>query len=157
LGYSVLSAVEILKNINLVFLVLEGFMACVGAIGLVVSLFGIANTMAMAVLERTREIGIMKALGARNRDIGRLFLSEAAAIGALGGVVGLAAGTALGKLLNLIAHLAFDLPERVALFHVTVALAGGSVLFSILVSVAAGWLPSRRAARMEPVAAVRYE
>ncbi|MBI3855297.1 MAG: ABC transporter permease [Planctomycetes bacterium] len=158
LGFNPLSAVELLKQINVVFLVLEAFMACVGGIGLVVSLFGIANTMAMAVLERTREIGIMKALGARNGDIGRLFLAEAGGIGALGGVVGLAGGVLIGKLLNAVAHLpAFEVPENVSLFHVSYWLAGGSVLFSILVSIVAGWIPARRAARMEPVAAVRYE
>jgi len=156
-GFATLSAMELLKQINLLFLVLEGFMACVGAIGLVVSLFGIANTMAMAVLERTREIGIMKALGARNKDIGRLFLAEAAAIGILGGLTGLAVGTLIGKLLNMIAHAAFDLPPSVSLFHVSLWLAAGSVVFSVFVSVVAGWLPARRAARMEPVAAVRFE
>lgn len=157
MGFNTLSAVELLKQINIIFLVLEGFMACIGAIGLVVSLFGIANTMAMAVLERTREIGIMKALGARNGDIGRLFLAEAGAIGALGGLLGLAGGTLIGKGLNLIAHPLFDLPADVSLFHVSFWLAAGSVLFSVLISIVAGWLPARRAARMEPVAAVRYE
>ena len=157
MGFNTLSAVELLKQINIVFLVLEGFMACVGAIGLVVSLFGIANTMAMAVLERTREIGIMKALGARNGDIGRLFLAEAGAIGGLGGLIGLAVGALIGKGLNLIAHPMFELPADVSLFHVSLWLAAGSVLFSVLISIVAGWLPARRAARMEPVAAVRYE
>ncbi|HVE39004.1 MAG TPA: FtsX-like permease family protein [Planctomycetota bacterium] len=157
LGYSSMSTRELLKIINMVFLLLEAFMACIGAIGLVVSLFGIANTMAMAVLERTREIGIMKALGARNGEIGRLFLAEAAAIGALGGVFGLAVGALIGKMLNGIAHLAVDLPANVSLFHVSFLLAAGSVGFSMFVSVVAGWIPARRAARMEPVTAVRYE
>jgi putative ABC transport system permease protein len=111
----------------------------------------------MAVLERTREIGIMKALGARNGDIGRLFLAEAGAIGALGGIVGLAGGALIGKLLNLIAHPLFELPQNVSLFHVSFWLGAGSVLFAVAISVVAGWLPARRAARMEPVAAVRYE
>jgi putative ABC transport system permease protein len=156
-GFNTFSTVEIIKSINVLFLVLECFMGAIGAIGLVVSLFGIANTMAMAVLERTREIGIMKALGARNGDIGRLFLAEAGVIGALGGIVGLGAGALVGKAVNGIAHVAFDMPAGVSLFHVSALLAAGSVLFSVLVSVVAGWLPARRAARMEPVAAVRYE
>jgi putative ABC transport system permease protein len=157
LGFNPLSAVELLKKVNIFFFVVEGIMSCIGAIGLVVSLFGIANTMAMAVLERTREIGIMKALGARNGDIGRLFLAEAGAIGALGGIVGLAGGALIGKLLNMIAHPLFDLPRDVSLFHVSVWLAAGSILFAVVISILAGWFPARRAARMEPVAAVRYE
>lgn len=99
----------------------------------------------------------MKALGARNGDIGRLFLAEAGAIGVLGGGIGLAVGALIGFLLNLIAHPAFDLPPNVSLFHVSLWLATGSVAFSAFVSIVAGWLPARRAARMEPVAAVRYE
>ncbi|HEX7897724.1 MAG TPA: FtsX-like permease family protein [Planctomycetota bacterium] len=156
-GYGVLSAMEMVKQINVIFLVIEAFLACIGAIGLVVSLFGIANTMAMAVLERTREIGVLKALGARDRDVGRLFLMEAAAIGALGGGTGLALAWVLGKLLNVVSRAAFDVPDRVNLFHVTWWLAAGSVAFAVLVSVIAGTLPARRAAKMEPVAALRFE
>ncbi len=156
-GYHVLGASDVIESINLIFLVIEGFMASIGAIGLVVSLFGIANTMAMAVLERTREIGIMKALGARNRDIGRLFRVEAAAIGAVGGTVGLTGGFLAGRLLEVAARGFFDIPEWVSLFHVTPWLAAGSIVFSIIVSVLAGALPARRAARLDPVEALRYE
>ena len=156
-GYQVVSAMDMIRQINIIFLVIECFMACIGGIGLVVSLFGIANTMAMAVLERTREIGVMKALGARDRDIGRLFLVEAAAIGALGGGTGLALAWLAGKALNLVAHAVSELPDKVSLFHVTWWLAAGSVAFAVLVSVIAGALPARRASRMEPVAALRYE
>ncbi len=156
-GYQVIGAADIIDSINLVFLIVEGFLASIGAIGLLVSLFGIANTMAMAVLERTREIGIMKAVGARGRDIRKLFLAEAAALGALGGTVGLGLGYLAGKLLDAVARGVFDVPERVSLFHVSIWLAAGSILFSILVSVLAGGLPARRAARLDPVTALRYE
>lgn len=156
-GYHVLAASDVIESINLVFLVVEGFMAAIGAVGLVVSLFGIANTMAMAVLERTREIGILKALGARQRDVGRLFLLEAAAIGAGGGLLGLVGGVLAGHLLEAAARRMFDIPEWVRLFHVSPWLATGSVVFSILVSILAGLVPARRAARMDPVEALRYE
>jgi ABC-type antimicrobial peptide transport system permease subunit len=143
--------------VNLFILVLEAFLASIGAIGLVVSLFGIANTMAMAVLERTREIGIMKALGARNRDVRRLFLAEAATIGAASGMVGLIGAYLAGKLLNAIARGAFELPPEFSLFHVPGWLAAGSVTFSMFVSVIAGAWPASRAARMDPVRCLRYE
>jgi ABC-type lipoprotein release transport system permease subunit len=156
-GYDVLSASDVIRSVNIIFLIVEGFMACIGAIGLVVSLFGIANTMAMAVLERTREIGIMKALGARNREIGRLFLSEAAAIGAVGGLFGLGIAYTAGKVFNVVARSAFSLPEGTSLFYVSLWLAVGSVGFSMFVSVIAGTLPARRAARMDPVRSLRYE
>lgn len=118
-GYEVVTASELLGQVNLAFLFLELFLGCISGIGLVVSLFGIANTMAMAVLERTREIGILKSLGARDRDVGRLFLVEAAAIGLLGGLVGLGLGWLTGFVVDAVAHAAVDdLPARVRLVHV---------------------------------------
>jgi putative ABC transport system permease protein len=156
-GYEVFSAADMIRTINIVFLVVEGFMAAVGAVGLIVSLFGIANTMAMAVLERTREIGIMKSLGARDRDIGRLFLLEAGGIGLLGGTLGIAAGALAGRIFNAIARGVFDLPPATSLFYLSPGLAAGALAFSVFVSVAAGFVPARRAARLEPVAALRYE
>lgn len=157
MGYDAMAAVDLMKMINTTFLILEGFLACVGAIGLLVALFGIANTMAMSVLERTREIGIMKALGARGKDIRRLFLLEAAWIGLIGGFVGLGGGWGLGVLFNWIAQKAFELPPRTDLFHVSPWLGAGSVAFAILVSIIAGVVPAIRASRMDPVAALRYE
>jgi ABC-type antimicrobial peptide transport system permease subunit len=156
-GYEVLTMADILGTLRTVFIVIEGFMACIGAIGLIVSIFGIANTMAMAVLERTREIGIMKAIGARNSDIRRVFLFEAIGIGLLGGIVGLAAGAAGGRRLDLIAHRLSEIPAKIRLFHVSHWLAAGSLAFSVFVSMVAGFMPALRASRLDPVRAVRYE
>ena len=113
--------------------------------------------MATSVLERTREIGIMKALGSRRRDIRRLFLLEAAWIGALGGSIGIAAGYLFGNLLNVIAHGAFKVPSDVSLFLVTPWLAGGSLAFAVVISVIAGVIPASRAAGLDPVHALRHE
>jgi ABC-type antimicrobial peptide transport system permease subunit len=99
----------------------------------------------------------MKALGARDRDVSRLFLAEAAAIGLLGGVLGTATGWLLGVIGNAIVRAAQQLPDRVALFHVPFWLAATAVGFAVVVSMLAGWFPARGAARLEPVAALRYE
>jgi len=157
LGYDAMAAADMVKMINTTFLILQAFFACIGAIGLLISLFGIANTMAMAVLERTREIGIMKALGARGRDIRRLFLVEAVWIGMSGGVVGVGIGWILGRGLDALAHRFMQIPPKTDLFQVTPWLAGGAVVFSVLVSIVAGLIPAIRASRMDPVAALRYE
>jgi len=156
-GYEVMTPADFMGILKTFFLVIEAFMACIGAIGLIVSIFGIANTMAMAVLERTREIGIMKAVGARNGAILRVYLLEAAAIGLIGGLAGLTLGTLGGATLNLVAHKFVEIPDDMRLFHVSVWLAGGSVLFSMTISMIAGIVPALRASRLDPVRALRYE
>lgn len=157
LGYEALATIDILEMINTTFLVVEAFMGCIGAIGLLVALFGIANTMAMSVLERVREIGTMKALGARNRDIRRIFLLEAAWIGLVGGAVGIGGGWLLGVVLNAIAKQVMEMPPDAKLFAVSPWLVFGSLFFSISVSIVAGVFPAMRASKLDPVSALRYE
>ena len=91
-GYETQTILDVLGKLADVFLLFKFLLSVFGSVGLFVAFFGIANTMVMAVLERTREIGALKALGARQRDIRRLFLVEAASIGLLGGAFGLALG-----------------------------------------------------------------
>lgn len=160
-GYDALTVYDILQPVRIVFMVIKSVLGMFGAIGLVVALFGIANTMVMAVLERTREIGVLKALGARNKDIRRAFLVEAASIGLLGGGLGLCGAWMLGQILNFIANKALEgqleAGTWMAFFHISLALAGGVLLMSALVAAAAGLIPALRAARLDPVVSLRVE
>lgn len=156
-GYQVLSTADIIGTINTFFLVLEVFMGSIGAIGLLVSLFGIANTMLTAVIERTREIGIMKAVGARNSHVRGVFLLEAAGIGLLGGLIGLPVGAIVGTAVNFVAHHFRAIPDDMHVFHIPWWLIAGTLVFSVAVSTIAGFVPALRASRMDPVQALRYE
>ncbi len=120
-------------------------------VALIVGAFSIVNTMTIAVSERTREIGIRKAIGARDRDILSEFITEAAAIGLLGGWFGLAAAAILVTIVN--AHNAAS--GNLELFAVTPRLTLGSLGFALLLSIAAGLLPAIRAARLDPTDALR--
>lgn len=121
-------------------------------IAIIVGGFSIANTMTFAVIDRTREIGIKKAVGARSSRILREFLWEAAAIGVIGGIVGIGLGVLLANAINISSR-----DEGLALFLVTPALVISVFIFSVLISVFAGFFPARRASRLNPVEALRYE
>lgn len=135
-----------------------------GAIALLVAAFGIANTMTMAIYERTKEIGIMKAIGATNNDVLRIFLSEAGAIGFTGGVFGVGIGWAIGQVIQLVvANMVLGSADRppgepVPSIVVTpVWLMGFTLVFATLVGVVSGIYPALRAAGMKPLRALRTE
>jgi putative ABC transport system permease protein len=125
---------------------------CVSAIALLVGGLSVINTMTMSVSERTREIGMRKAIGASDGQIVGQFLTESGIIGLIGGVSGLF----LGWVATLVANRLLQ-ASNMNLFMVTPRLALGSVAFAIVLGVAAGLLPSLHAARMKPVDALRYE
>ena len=135
-----------------------GFLA---AIAVFVACLGIVNTMVMSVLERTREIGLLKALGARSRDVVALFLVEGALIGLVGGVLGLLAALALGAAGNRLGARLIEeqmqMPFTGSLFRFPAWLVVGGVGFAIAVSLAASVVPALRAARIDPVRALRHE
>ena len=130
------------------------------AIALAVACLGIVNTMYTAVLERTREIGVLKALGARGRDVRLVFLAEAAVIGAAGGLAGLAVATLAAHFGNdalsgFARRQGYDLP--VQLFQVNGWIAAAALGLAIALSTLSGYLPALRASRQDPAKALRYE
>jgi len=135
--------------VGIISLVLIG----IAAISLLVGGIGIMNTMLMAVMERTREIGIMKAIGATNDKILAIFLLEAGLVGMVGGGIGLVFGIGISGLISLIATAAgFSLTASVS-----PTLIIGALAFSLIVGILSGIVPAMRAARLEPVEALRYE
>lgn len=167
MGFPVDSPQAIVDELNNFGLVLQILFGGVGAISLIVAAIGIANTMAMAILERTREIGLMKAVGATNRDVLLVFLGEAAGIGFLGGLGGLVFGWSLGQVINVLAlvYLAGQGGQQPGIPNVPTTIAvvtpmwllGFALVFATLVGLFSGIYPALRAATLVPVRALKYE
>ena len=159
MGFNAFSILDASKSIQQFFKVLDVFLGIFGSLALAVAFIGIVNTLVMAILERRREIGIMKAIGASDGDVKRLFFAEAGAMGILGGIVGVALGWAIGQVINLGTNIYLKSqsfpPEH--FWSVPLWLVAFAVVFSFFVSLAAGLYPAGRAARLDPVQALRYE
>lgn len=159
-GFRVQSLELILEQANRVFAVINVMLASVGGLALLVASLGIINTMIMAIYERTREIGTLKAIGASRGDIRGLFMLEAGLIGLLGGAVGVVGGWLLGLLLNQVIAWYIEqeqLPIQATFFVTPWWLALAALGFAALVGVVAGLYPAGRAARLDPLVALRYE
>jgi putative ABC transport system permease protein len=161
MGYEGYAPLEHLKRERLVYLLIFGGMTCVAVVALLVAGLGIANTMLISVLQRTREIGIMKAVGADSRHLQFVFLIEGAIIGSAGGILGLllAWGSSFvtDSWIRSIAarDLKIDLTDSLWAFPLWLPI--GVFLFAVAVTVTAAVYPSRRAARVDPVVALRHE
>jgi putative ABC transport system permease protein len=161
LGLEPRAAVEFIDRERLIYLLIFGGMTCVAAVALLVSALGIANTMLMSVLERTREIGIMKSVGADNRHLQLIFLIEGALIGLLGAGLGLLLAYAASFpgdawVRSMVERdLKIELTGSIFVFPPWMALA--VVFFTIVVTTLAALYPARHAARIDPVAALRHE
>ncbi len=153
--FQVQSLDQMMEATGLVLDLAQWFVVAVALISLFVGGIGIMNTMYTSVLERTREIGVMKAVGARNSDILLLFLIESGTIGMVGGAIGCLIGTAIGKGFEYIAITQLDLVLIKA--SITPELILGSLTFSFLVGCISGVLPARQASQLKPVDALRYE
>jgi putative ABC transport system permease protein len=164
MGYQAYTPQSYVQGINSFFLILQVIFGGVGAIALLVAAIGIANTMAMAILERTREIGLMKAIGATNRDVLSIFLGEAAGIGFLGGLGGVLLGWSAGQVINVLAlsYLAGQSaqqggPPPSTAVYTPLWLPIFALVFSTIIGLASGLYPALRAATMIPVTALKYE
>jgi putative ABC transport system permease protein len=156
-GYYVQTAEDIQATITQFVNILQGLVGALGAITLVASIFGIINTQYISVLERTREIGLMKALGMSRKNISRLFIFEAAWIGFIGGLLGIVGGIVLGLLINPWVTRSLDLGEGNSLIIFDVLQLVILLTSLMLVGALAGLLPARKAAKLDPVEALRTE
>jgi putative ABC transport system permease protein len=159
LGYNAYSILDATRNLRRFFAVLDLFLGIFGSLALTVAALGIVNTLVMAILERRREIGIMKALGASDADVKKLFFAEAAVMGFVGGILGVALGWSIGRVINIATNIYLrrqDLPAE-NLWAVPWWLVVLAILFAVVVSMISGLYPAARAARLDPVQALRYE
>ena len=158
--FNAFSLLNELDEIRKVFLVINSALGLLGGISLLVASFGIANTMVMSIFERTREIGIMKAIGAEDREIKLIFFFEAAVIGLVGGVVGSLAAWGISKLANQLVFTFLLEPQGttyIDFFSLPPWLWLGAIIFAMLVAVLAALYPAARAARIDPVKALRHD
>ncbi|MFH0835592.1 MAG: FtsX-like permease family protein, partial [Candidatus Micrarchaeota archaeon] len=153
--FSVSTSEQLMETFSMIFGVVQAVILGIAAISLLVGGIGIMNTMYTSVLERTKEIGIMKAIGARNGDILTIFLIESASLGLFGGIIGVLLGAGLSKIAEVMAIQATGSTYFVA--AISTDLVVGALLFSTIIGSIAGLLPARQAAKMKPVDALRYE
>ena len=159
MGFSTFALADQFEEVTKAFFFMDMILAAVGMIAIVVAALGIVNTMVMSILERFREIGVMKAVGGGEGDIMRIFFVEAGAIGVIGGAFGVALGWAVTRVGNVVVnhYLRREGLPPADLFDMPVWLVLGAVAFSLVVTLVAGLYPALRAARVDPVAALRHE
>jgi putative ABC transport system permease protein len=159
MGFGTFSIIDATKNIQLFFTVFDLLLGIFGSLALTVASLGIINTLVMAILERRREIGILKALGAADRDVRRLFFAEAGVMGLVGGIFGVCLGWSIGKALTFGTNVYLSRQQLppIDLSSVPWWMVVAAIVFSFVVSLAAGIYPASRAARLNPVEALRYE
>ena len=158
-GYRVTALSKTVEQASKIFQGVQAVLATFGGIALLVSAIGMFNTMTVTLLERTKEIGIMRTIGAAPKDIKWLFVSESIIVGFLGGVSGIVMGVSLGVIVNLLLNLAASQfgGESVSLFAFPIPFLLFIAFFSGTVGYLTGIFPAKRAASLNPLDAIRYE
>ena len=159
MGFAAFSLLDATRNLSLFFTIFDMLLGIFGSLALAVATLGIINTLVMAILERRREIGVLKALGAADRDVKQLFFAEAGVMGLLGGIFGVGFGWVIGRAVTIGSNIYLkrqNLPTT-DIFSVPWWLVIGAIAFAVIVSLGAGLYPASRAARLNPVEALRYE
>jgi putative ABC transport system permease protein len=153
--FTILTPEELLKSFDNIINIITVFLVGIAAISLLVGGIGIANTMYTSVLERTKEIGTMKAIGAKNKDVLWIFLIESGLLGLMGGIIGVILGTGIGELIQYIALNQLG----TSLLQVSYPwwLVSGSLIFAFCIGTLSGFFPARQAAKTNVVDALRYE
>ena len=145
--FSVINSKTFQEKVGSILGMVTAFLGAIASISLLVGGVGIANSMLTSVMERTREIGILKAVGARRDDILKIFILESGALGGLGGVIGVILGSVIAYLANFAGIPVSIRPEMLVFVF----------LFSVGIGLVSGFIPARRAANLSPVEALRYE
>ncbi len=160
LGFLTASPVDTIDQINQVFRFFNVMLAGFGAIGMIVAVLGMFNTLTISLLERTKEVGLMITLGGRNRDMRKLFVFEAVLLSFSGAVIGILSAIVLGQILNLAMN-AFargrGVTDHFQLFAIPLWLIAGTIAFMLCVGLVVVYLPARRASRINPIDALRRE
>ncbi len=158
-GYKTFALMDQLDEMRIGFIIMDMFLLAVGMIGITIASLGIVNTMVMSILERYREIGIMKAVGATDGDVQKIFLFESAMIGFLGGLFGLGLARVVSFIINQVINgfASRDGVPFIHYFNFSWWLCLAAIAFSIFISLLAGIYPTRRAARVNPVVALRHD
>lgn len=160
-GFTTSSPLDTLAQINQVFRIFNIILVGFGSVGMIIAILGMFNTLTISLLERTREIGLMVALGARQKDMRLLFISEALLISVVGGLIGIAGAIGLGFLIdrffNYISASRGATVQDFSLFAEPLWLLGASLLFMLVLGYAVVYLPAKRAASINPIDALRHE
>lgn len=160
LGFQTVSPSDTIDQVNQIFSIFNIVMIAFGSIGMLIAILGMFNTLTISLLERTREIGLMMALGGRERDMSKLFIVESLLLSVLGAIVGIVLAVITGQILNSL-MMAFSKSRGVSgdfqLFAYPVWLIAAVIVFMALVGMLVAYFPARRARKINPIDALRRE